>query len=336
MKKQVLLLTVLLMSSALFAQKINFDGAASTAWEDNDNWGDATAPTIDASDEEVRINEDKSIDISTAVTVGKLKWGKGENTVTIKSTGSLTILRPGDWSGIGWDASTVNINIEVGGLIDFGGTHAWISWAEGANANIDVAGTFIAEGANFGFSFVPGNTTGKSGITIQNTGVVRLRQLDPATAENNAMKQTDCFINIIGDGLLTIMGDEVANVESHGDKIQIDGVAGGDGLLVARFSADTNMTYVYSLGGSGVHDVLSLEDHATLDFSVYPNPSSNNIKIQSKSAISNVQLFNSLGQKVLDVDGKSTIDISGLNAGFYVLKAKDIDGNLGVKRVIKQ
>ena len=49
-----------------------------------------------------------------------------------------------------------------------------------------------------------------------------------------------------------------------------------------------------------------------------------------------MQLFNSLGQKVADIDGKSSIDISSLNTGLYVLKLTDAEGNVGVKRVIKQ
>ncbi len=81
---------------------------------------------------------------------------------------------------------------------------------------------------------------------------------------------------------------------------------------------------------------LGNEDHVAFDFSVYPNPATDVVNIQSKTAISNIQLFNSLGQKVVDVDGKSSIDISGLNTGLYVLNATDTEGNVGVKRVIKQ
>lgn len=83
-------------------------------------------------------------------------------------------------------------------------------------------------------------------------------------------------------------------------------------------------------------DALSTDEQATIDFSVYPNPATDIVNIQSKTAISNVKMYNSLGQEVLSVNGKSSIDISGLNAGFYVLKARDVEGNLGVKRVIKQ
>ena len=83
-------------------------------------------------------------------------------------------------------------------------------------------------------------------------------------------------------------------------------------------------------------DELSTDSRAILDFSVYPNPATNIINIQAKSAIANIQLFNSVGQKVADVDGKSSIDISSLNTGLYVLKATDAEGNTGVKRVVKQ
>ena len=82
-------------------------------------------------------------------------------------------------------------------------------------------------------------------------------------------------------------------------------------------------------------DALSTDDRATLDFSVYPNPATDIVTIQSKTAISNMQLFNSLGQQVLNTNGASA-DVSGLATGVYVLKATDAEGNVGVKRVIKQ
>ena len=39
---------------------------------------------------------------------------------------------------------------------------------------------------------------------------------------------------------------------------------------------------------------------------------------------------------VLKNEGKSSIDISKLNAGFYIINAEDTEGNVGVKRIIKQ
>lgn len=69
---------------------------------------------------------------------------------------------------------------------------------------------------------------------------------------------------------------------------------------------------------------------------LYPNPSSGIINIESSSPISNVTVYNNLGQLVLTSDNPSQIDVSALNKGLYFVKVIGIDGNIGVTKILKE
>ena len=59
--------------------------------------------------------------------------------------------------------------------------------------------------------------------------------------------------------------------------------------------------------------------------SIYPNPATNNITIQSSTELGAISIYNALGQKVIEARAKSqeaSIDISHLPAGIYTLLAQ--------------
>jgi choice-of-anchor B domain-containing protein len=70
---------------------------------------------------------------------------------------------------------------------------------------------------------------------------------------------------------------------------------------------------------------LGIAEEGQLGFSLYPNPSENDITITSvDSPISTVEIYNVLGQRVLNRNFSENlsekIDISGLNSGLYLVK----------------
>ena len=82
---------------------------------------------------------------------------------------------------------------------------------------------------------------------------------------------------------------------------------------------------------------LSFENLDYYDFTFSPNPASNSLNLKANEKISNVELYNSLGQKVLSrhinaLD--SNLDISRLNKGIYIMKAT-IGDKTGSYRIIK-
>tara|TARA_B100000809_G_scaffold265473_1_gene324423 strand:+ start:686 stop:1720 length:1035 start_codon:yes stop_codon:yes gene_type:complete len=344
MKKQVLLLAITLVSNALFAQTTTFTGGTSTAWEVDGNWDSGTAPIAD---QQVEFAADQMAVVSTEVIIGKFKYGTkvGTNLVTVTGSGSLTIT-DGGWSSVGWSGGAgqiSNITIEDGGLMDFGPTHMWATWSAGTSGVIDVAGTLLLLDANSGFGWEGGNQDGTGGMIVRTTGRVRTRNFDnvgddtPDDPSDNRkwLNGAGFTLSIEGNGQFIIDGDKTTEVTAFGSQITADG---DNALLVVTLGADGN-TYLTSALRTDTEELgpdLSVESQANLDFSVYPNPANDNITIESKTSISNVKLFNSLGQKVVDVDGKSTIDISVISSGIYVLKALDAKGNVGVQRVVKQ
>ena len=80
---------------------------------------------------------------------------------------------------------------------------------------------------------------------------------------------------------------------------------------------------------------LVIKDNILLNFSVYPIPTNNILNIKSKTKIIKLEVFSKLGQKIKETT-KNHIDISNLSQGFYFVRVKDIDGNIGVKKIIKK
>ncbi|HRG89564.1 MAG TPA: T9SS type A sorting domain-containing protein [Chitinophagales bacterium] len=70
---------------------------------------------------------------------------------------------------------------------------------------------------------------------------------------------------------------------------------------------------------------ITKTDDRLLQVSVYPNPASSQLVIETPGAITRLQLTNMLGQVVLALPGNSTkqvIDVSGLAKGIYLLNVK--------------
>ncbi len=68
---------------------------------------------------------------------------------------------------------------------------------------------------------------------------------------------------------------------------------------------------------------------------VSPSIAQNEITILSELAISAVSVVSINGQEILS-SSNSKIDVSSLNAGIYLVKATTIDGNITIKRFVKQ
>ena len=83
---------------------------------------------------------------------------------------------------------------------------------------------------------------------------------------------------------------------------------------------------------------LSNTNLENLDFSIYPNPTSNLLHIDTNySGISKVEIFDEQGKQVMQVSSVSLreIDVSQLTNGMYFLKVSTSDGNLTRKFVKK-
>ena len=83
---------------------------------------------------------------------------------------------------------------------------------------------------------------------------------------------------------------------------------------------------------------LSTSSFNMADFKVYPNPVKDILKLSYTQNISNVEVFNVLGQQVITTsinNTNGTVDMSNLSTGTYMVKAY-IDGIVKTVKVVKQ
>ena len=84
--------------------------------------------------------------------------------------------------------------------------------------------------------------------------------------------------------------------------------------------------------------VLSVSEANILGFATYPNPITNKefTISSSNSSVKNIIIFNVLGKKVLSTSfsgAKSTIDVSVINSGIYILKVTE-EGKTATKKLV--
>jgi len=81
---------------------------------------------------------------------------------------------------------------------------------------------------------------------------------------------------------------------------------------------------------------LSVTDNKLQNVSAYPNPVSSQLSIETTNEISQVEIYNVLGQQVLIIDGvsnKMNIDVSNLPSGTYLAKVVSGDASKTIKLI---
>jgi len=85
-------------------------------------------------------------------------------------------------------------------------------------------------------------------------------------------------------------------------------------------------------------NTLGVSSFEAANIKMYPNPASTTFTIDAQDIVSNVSIYNILGQEVISNtpnNNQATIDISSLQVGVYVVKAT-INGNVSTSRIIKE
>ena len=79
----------------------------------------------------------------------------------------------------------------------------------------------------------------------------------------------------------------------------------------------------------------AVEESKDSEIAVYPNPAKETVVVEG-IFVSEVQIYNALGQKVKTVWGTNEIDLSGLVEGVYLLRITNVDGrSFGARVVVK-
>jgi surface protein len=80
---------------------------------------------------------------------------------------------------------------------------------------------------------------------------------------------------------------------------------------------------------------LGIDDLNQLDVSIYPNPTSDTVYINSSSSQLKVVVFDILGKQVLNKPNTNSVDVSSLSKGAYFIKVSD-GINTSTKKFIKE
>lgn len=100
-------------------------------------------------------------------------------------------------------------------------------------------------------------------------------------------------------------------------------------ILTASFYQE-KLSWYQNMGTVGINH------NQTTVFSIYPNPATSYLMIRSNSIIKELKIINLSGQDCIYISNTDKVDISDLKSGMYYIKISDVNGNVGVKKVIKK
>jgi Secretion system C-terminal sorting domain len=149
------------------------------------------------------------------------------------------------------------------------------------------------------------------------------------------------FVKVLNFDYTTILDQEAVELETDQDwelTLDTSSVTGGVhvqyGFIVKGLNANPNQE---DLLGSAV---VGLPTAGVADFTknaviMYPNPASTVLNFASEDTIEAIQIFNVMGQKVISVNNATTVDVSGLTNGVYIVNTT-VNGKQSATRFIKQ
>ena len=232
-----------------------------------------------------------------------------------------------DWTG---DGSTVSVSGN-GELEIIGNGGAWDNAQVTFTTPVD-----LSDDDNNTLSFTIQSTTAAAGevhqhgVSFQDTagGIGGSYEANFQTTGTEVANIELDFVAGLGTSAKFVIFTDV------GDLGAIKATPNVNGLADAGKKSGTYIVDNITLGAT----VLNVKNNSVLDFSMYPNPTSNMLNISAKEIIQYTHIFNVLGKNVMSVnvnDTKASIDVSNLDTGIYLVKYI-VNGTIGTAKFVKQ
>lgn len=113
-------------------------------------------------------------------------------------------------------------------------------------------------------------------------------------------------------------------------------VSTGSSTLIAPITLGGSLAQVAWSAATGA-PIIGIAELELEGFSFYPNPAKDHITLKAESQIESIQMFNIIGQRVLDVQvgaNETQINLTNLAPGMHLMKVT-VNGQTGTYRVIK-
>ena len=180
------------------------------------------------------------------------------------------------------------------------------------------------------------------------TGAAIVAELAAGNTVNSKMFLTDyltyAFIKVFNSDF-SVIKDVYASLEEAGTEFSFtfDDIGAEDAVVQYGFGVagiNANPADEASLGSVVVtsNTTISVSDFTTINVSLFPNPTTQNITIQSDKQITDVSIYNTLGQIVKNTSPQATnfsVETSNLNTGVYFVSLKTDTASKTIK-FIKQ
>ena len=224
------------------------------------------------------------------------------------------------------------------GVIGFEGTEVAVE-ANPDMSGINVSNTVVKSTKTNGAAFFAGSAMG---LTVP---------IDFSVSESVSIKtwspkaDIPVRLKLEGPGGEFIELDVNTTLENEWETLTWDftgQTAGVDWLTVVLF-----FEFIDGLPGDGttyyyddirVAETLGVSDNEISLIKAYPNPVTNYLNLESLEEISEIKVFNILGQNIFNTipnNNKYLLDMTEFNAGIYLIKVKSIAGKVSTLKVLK-
>lgn len=182
-----------------------------------------------------------------------------------------------------------------------------------------------------------GSTTSLTSAFITGTpnGNIFFLESSTGTSQNVFLSTDDGATAVkIPNGLPTNgihIGPTTGKILTNGNKVWYQVCAANTSDFVRTDTAIAGL-YVFKTNSSGINQPMKQDV-----FTIYPNPTSHSIWMNSDVAISSYQITNTLGQLMKsDTYSGPAINIASLESGIYFVTITTADGKLISRRIIKE
>ena len=216
----------------------------------------------------------------------------------------------------------------------------WFKTTAQTSSNVVFSYGQISTDNSYGLEYKKVNTTN----TIVNFpwGVNELS--GPFTISNNVWKHIVCTYSATGEAIVYIDGVPLSTgTRAMWNTITTSFRLGTnqEGGTFFNGMLDDLKIYNYALSQAEVTSLFSSNTLSSKDFikddieaSLYPNPVTNTLNIEMSNEVKSIEIYNILGQKVLEASNKQ-INVSSLVSGIYMVKIQDVENEVSTKKFIK-